>query len=412
MSLPPSASRATFSSSSYREPFRKNLLYRQARLPVLVGSEPSANVVSLAKYQEDTRDWRKLQPQEIRQQFTSLLGSVTRMDCRPARLASAHEKADVSHQCEGLMTAIALGTMQAQSHGSYWASPDTPGLEPQSQCAPEITVSADCDPLDACTELASHGGPSRIALVRFTAAGDPQQTQPILSNFREAQLFVRTTYLHALAEMTKHTHEDVGRALAGGGLIHTTDVSILRGSVEEGAPWLAEAPQVDVLWVSLRRSPQHDENGQRYAHIVDRNHTRAALESIFRCAAMRGVEVLVLPAPGSGGTQHCYHPARDVGALLRETLLLHGKFVPRVQICRDFEGQPFGHWWKSFESALEGPKARETDQREALVMSMHLRKGWEEAAHPRAPGWLRRLGQFPPPIARCQNRAQIGRAHV
>lgn len=50
-----------------------------------------------------------------------------------------------------------------------------------------------------------------------------------------------------------------------------------------------------------------------------------------------------------------------------------------------------------------GP-TRATNQREALVMAQHMPQGWEQSSSPRAPGWLRRLGEFPPPGAR--RRAQ------
>lgn len=38
-------------------------LYRAPLLPITLGVEPAANVVSVQRWQEDTRDWRKLTAQ-------------------------------------------------------------------------------------------------------------------------------------------------------------------------------------------------------------------------------------------------------------------------------------------------------------------------------------------------------------
>ncbi|CAE8586918.1 unnamed protein product, partial [Polarella glacialis] len=176
-----------------------------------------------------------------------------------------------------------------------------------------------------------------------------------------------------------------------GNLIHTSDVSILRGPLEEGAPWLRDAARIDVYLVALQRSPRFDEEGRHYASREERADAAAALGRLVAAAAEQGVHTLVLPPPGAGGASGCRHPA-EIARLLREAVLRYGAGIKKVILCREYPGQLHGGRWEDFAHAWgEGLRhpGRTTD---ALASSLRLKPGYEAAANTFSPGWLRRLG--------------------
>eukprot|EP00747_Dinoflagellata_sp_TGD_P181352 gnl/TRDRNA2_/TRDRNA2_35160_c0_seq1.p1 gnl/TRDRNA2_/TRDRNA2_35160_c0~~gnl/TRDRNA2_/TRDRNA2_35160_c0_seq1.p1 ORF type:complete len:390 (-),score=50.06 gnl/TRDRNA2_/TRDRNA2_35160_c0_seq1:20-1189(-) len=288
-------------------------LYREPVLPVHLGSAPGGNIVSVKAYADDTRDWRKLSPEAIACHISSLEGIMQSphpqlYPTAPCRELEHRQKHD------GLMAAIAVGTLQACAEGSYWApnfgGPNakecrnirTPmshlftansndvATKPTSSHhgLAEISISPDVGTLDRCHELALQGpARPRVGLVRITPLGDRRGLDPALGEHLEAQLFLRTTYLHALQEMNRHIHTDALHALEAGGLVYTRDVTILRGPMEDGARWLSDAPRLDVLWVSLQRSPRVDDQGQ-YARISEKAQVAETVDQIFACAVAQG----------------------------------------------------------------------------------------------------------------------------
>eukprot|EP00450_Noctiluca_scintillans_P025125 CAMPEP_0194511174 /NCGR_PEP_ID=MMETSP0253-20130528/42766_1 /TAXON_ID=2966 /ORGANISM="Noctiluca scintillans" /LENGTH=470 /DNA_ID=CAMNT_0039354487 /DNA_START=35 /DNA_END=1444 /DNA_ORIENTATION=- len=378
-------------------------LYRDPVLPVQVGELPGGSVISVQRYKDDTRDWRKLDTKSVEAHFQAIdkmfaelhegfHGPSTRL--YPVRERKPHDARD--H--EGLMTAIAVGTLQAIIEGSYWAPSfhhadrvvcddirvpmsrifrtdgSIDGVRPRLEGPPELTLSHDMGPIDMCRAVASDPRKPRVALVRLTAIGDQYSGQPVLADFREAQLFLRTTYLHALQEMPRHLHGDPNLALEDA-IVHTSDVSILRGPLSDGGAWLADPPRVDVIWAALRRHPRSDHQGQ-YARIAEKASVAETVDRIFSCAVMHDIDTLVFPPLGVGGASGCHHPAADAGDLLRKAILAHGQHITRVCVCQEHVGQ-LKHLWPTFAQAVEtGRNPIEYRELVSLVASPYLRPGW------------------------------------
>lgn len=389
--------------------FQKSSLHLEPKLPVL---NPPQN---------DSRDWRKLRPDETQQQLLELLDQSTKLKSEPQLPHTMSERSQNSLQCRALLGAVSAGNLQAMKQGSYWAPcfHDPGAVEvkhvrtPMSQVLmrtrnelipaahsqgnPQIRILSDCDILEACDKFRARHGPARIALVRFSALGS-RYSSPNLTDVKEAEFFVRTTYLHALETVPRHIHVDLDAVLEAGGVVHTTDVSVLRGPLKHGAPWLVEAPNLDVFWVGLQRNPCHDESGQGYAAIADKARVKDTLEHLVRCATMHGVEGLVIPAPGSGSSQQCFHPAEDVGTILRNALNDLGQPNMQVYVCQEAGSQASSRWWSSFASAFARSPARTVkgNQNDDRV-GIDPRSSQKDKPFKRPPGWLRSLGQFPPP---------------
>jgi len=231
----------------------------------------------------------------------------------------------------------------------YTTTPDTSKIEPRTGDQTAVFVSGDMSPVDAAQRLVSEATSSHIGLVHFTPIGDPHALQPTLGNHREEQLFIRTTYYKALEEMKKHIHAEPQAAVDAGGLIYTSDVAILRGPIEDGAQWLSDMPRVDVLWVSLQRSPKKDVQGQ-YSRHQEKAMIAETVDRVFAVAAAHGIDILVMPPLGVG-IHGCDHPAEDMGELLRTTAQEYSSLVPQLCVSREHTDQ-IPEQWPAFVSAL------------------------------------------------------------
>eukprot|EP00927_Polykrikos_kofoidii_P059859 TRINITY_DN54980_c0_g1_i1.p1 TRINITY_DN54980_c0_g1~~TRINITY_DN54980_c0_g1_i1.p1 ORF type:complete len:544 (-),score=80.19 TRINITY_DN54980_c0_g1_i1:107-1738(-) len=425
--------------SSWRCPtgvMRRASLYRPPVLPVVASNVISERTVCLEKYLDDTRDWRRLNSADVAAVFTDL--STQLLPPKTPRLYTTPFRRDPEAvpQYEGLLSAVAIGTLQACSEGSFWApwhnapeatevkvirtpmsrlftkAPDVdttsavdaseesspmprPGSASASSAGQQLTVCRDVSPLATCIELAGEGcGHLRLALVRFIAAGDARaavEPSLTLTDHRESQLLLQTSFLPALRQMERHIHRDPCQALQAGGIIYTTDVTVLRGPMQSGAPWLGNAPQIDVISAALQRSPRCDDQGQ-YARITEKATAMETLDLIFACASAHAVDVLVFPPPGVGGVAGCSHPAADAGDLLRKAVLAHATRVPRVFVCQEFPDQIPLSTWQTFAAALE--RGREPLEHPGLVpiaASPYVRPGWERKLKPHKyvyPQWL------------------------
>lgn len=201
-----------------------------------------------------------------------------------------------------------------------------------------------------------------IGLVHFTPIGDPRALEPPLGNHREEQLFIRTTYYKALEGMQKHIHAEPQAAVDAGGLIYTSDVAILRGPLEDGAQWLSDMPRVDVLWVSLQRSPKKDAQGQ-YTRHQEKAMVAETVDRLFAVAAAHGIDVLVMPPLGVG-IHGCGHPPEDMGELLRTTAQEYNALVPQLCVSREHIEQIPDIWPIFVSSLLEG---REPIEHQELI---------------------------------------------
>lgn len=330
------------------------------------------------------------------------------------------------------MAALAAGVLQATEQGSYW----TPGFglpetvecqsvrQPVSRLVqpvrpeplqrptgnvqvPALRCSSGHSALSLCLESAMEHDRQRTALVKFGAEGVlPGRDGDFRSlELRQAELLCRSNYLAALLDLEKHIHMDVCAALEAGHLIHTSDVSILRGPVEDGAQWLAEAPSIDVIWVPLPRSVffQEDEhNVEGYRDGEQRTLVATQLRLAISTAATAGIRNLVLTPPGAG-----QHPAVEVAELLREAALACGHGLHKVVLCREFEDQMYGRWTdmsSAFEHGVERVKIHPwLEVKKAALSRLHLDKfkpGYEASLRKyfeNPSGYLRRLGKFPPP---------------
>lgn len=355
----------------------------------------------------------------------------TRAGIRTEKSHGQHSNALL--QLEGLVSAVTVGTLQACHEKSYWApsfadargnatvedvrspmsrlvttTPDISSLEQRNDIAPELKICSDMSPLAACQELAMAGGRRRVALVRFSPAGDRRSLMPCLTDHREAQLFMQTTYLQALQDMPRHLHADPVQALEDGALIYTTDVAILRGRLQDGASWLEDAPVVDVLWVALQRNPRGDDQGQ-YARIDEKALVASTLDRIFACAAVNDADAIVFPPLGVGGAAGCRHPAEDAGDLLRKAVLEHAKIMPKVWVCQEYPGQ-LHSTWAPFAAALASFREPIVHRELVpMVASPYVRPGWQ----PKKKGTPRlnsRFGGRPPLSARGEADAVLGSA--
>eukprot|EP00930_Biecheleria_cincta_P055850 TRINITY_DN42101_c0_g1_i1.p1 TRINITY_DN42101_c0_g1~~TRINITY_DN42101_c0_g1_i1.p1 ORF type:complete len:424 (-),score=63.83 TRINITY_DN42101_c0_g1_i1:126-1397(-) len=410
----PGKSRADISSMTLPNTPRQQRTFQKSSLRL----EPKLPLLTPPK--DDSRDWRKLRPDETQRQLLEILDRRTKLKSESQLPHTAYEKSQNSLQCRALLGAVSAGNLQAMKQGSYWAPCfDDPGAvevkhvrTPMSQvlmCTgsemiptkhsqgnPHIRVLSDCDILEACDKFRARDGPSRIAVVRFSALGSNYRI-PNLTDVREAEFLVRTTYLHALETIQKHIHVDLDTVLEAGGVVHTTDVSVLRGPLKDGASWFVEAPNVDVFWVGLQRNPCHDEFGQGYADIADKARMKDTLEHLVHCATMRGVDSLVIPAPGSGGSQQTFHPPEDVGTVLRNALNDHVQPNMQVYVCQEAGSQAGSRWWSSFAAAFgRSPVRAVNGNRNDDWVAIDPRSSHKAKPFMLPPGWMRSLSQFPP----------------
>mmetsp|Transcript_119306 Transcript_119306/g.210943 ORF Transcript_119306/g.210943 Transcript_119306/m.210943 type:complete len:477 (-) Transcript_119306:45-1475(-) len=411
-------------------PSARSPLYRSPILPVYAGPLPGGQMVSVHKYKDDTRDWRKLHPHDIMFHFADLEATLRPVPVLDAPRGQKSSDVGSRPQIEGLIAAVAVGILQACNEHMYWSPcfgdveaimhddlrlpmsrlvpasgvPDISVLEPHEHQA-QVNIRADVSPLAECQMLAAGPAQLRVALVRFTAAGDKRSLIPSLNEHREAQLFLQTTYLQALHEMQRHLHAEPVQALDSGGVICTHDVSIVRGPLEGGAVWLDQAPLIDVLWVSLQRNPRQDDQGQ-YARIDEKARVVETIDRVFRCAAANGVDALVFPQLDVCGGNH---PAADAGDLLRKAILEYGRLIKRVSVCQEYVGQLHDNW-PVFAAALEsGRKPIEHRELVPLSASPYLRPGWMEKKK-RPPSFRSTLASSSSRSGNCASSQQTSKA--
>eukprot|EP00441_Pelagodinium_beii_P041741 CAMPEP_0197627702 /NCGR_PEP_ID=MMETSP1338-20131121/6239_1 /TAXON_ID=43686 ORGANISM="Pelagodinium beii, Strain RCC1491" /NCGR_SAMPLE_ID=MMETSP1338 /ASSEMBLY_ACC=CAM_ASM_000754 /LENGTH=470 /DNA_ID=CAMNT_0043198495 /DNA_START=102 /DNA_END=1514 /DNA_ORIENTATION=+ len=389
--------RSSQAQASNRGSSRPIHLYRAPLLPATLGTEPAGNVVSVQRWREDTRDWRKLPSKAIASHLEELQASAAAPNT--PRLYATHLRQPLEdaerrvRQMEGLVAAVAVGTLQAcqagyQAPGFGEGAKEVPIVrQPTSVTftapievqevgvgAVDLQVSEDMDPIAACQQVLQEPRPPRVGLVHFVALDDPRVTNPPLSDLRLSQLHTRTSYLLALQEMQRQLHMEPNTALSGC-VIHTADVSILRGPVEEGAQWLEAPACVDVLTAGIQRRPRCDEQGQ-YARITEKAAVAKTVDDIFACALANDIEVLVFPPLGVNGAAGCYHPAADAGDLLRKAILEHSGHVSRVWICSEFPGQLRGLWTTFAEAVQKGRQPIERKELVPLSVSPYYPPGW------------------------------------
>jgi hypothetical protein len=350
-------------------------LCREPALPVELGESNSAQSVakiSLHDYDRDIRDWRKLKPGEWLAHFESAKSRLSGLG--------------------GLTTAITCGTLQACLQGSYWApyfghpeavqvdcghlkfptsrlyppeqKPDMASMEVR-YAGPQFSCFEKCHPLDVCKRMMSDSNHKHFAVVHFTGVRQwmtnekpggvkenlPPGIVPCLANYREEQLFLRTSYYQAFENMQRQIHAPLKDAIESGGLVYTPDVAVLRGPVEEGAMWLPKYPRTDVLWAGVQRHPKIEEQGQ-YGIPEEKEKMQEIVDRIFAWAATHEVDVLVLPPLGCG-THGCAHPSLDVADIIHKAALKYGKQIGQVVIASDHPAHFQDDWWLHFSSAFQ-----------------------------------------------------------
>jgi len=387
---------------------------RHPRLPVVAGTEPSAGVVSLQKFAADGRDWRCLIPSEVVLHLEHLASAASKQPdlCSPYTGCAPGMQASCRAYREGLLVAIAVGVMQAMRDGSYLAphpedpsavlcadlrtplsrifltSPRSPlGTVGENGAPAEVSVLGDVCPLEICLHLASQEVHPHIAIAHLTAVGGSLQRPEALfvgGDLRQTPLLLQTSYLWAMREMARQSHDDPEAAMDAGSLVYTTDVTILRAPVKQGAAWLRDPARVDVLWTALARSPPVNQHGDGYSRSEDKAEVTQRLVRMLRCAVAHGVEALVLPVPGGG----CRHPAVGLGQVFNDVILRHGRGIRHILVCRH-DGDLTGGFWESFVAGL-----RQERKQEAVGVPLRVHRTLQHGGGPFSQGWLRRIPQF------------------
>lgn len=311
----------------------------------------------VSKWRDEIRDWRKLSVEETAKDFQR--GEPPPAPKTP-RLYSTHlrrQSHSVVRQREGLIQAVAVGTLQASQDGAYWSpsyeapsrrqidvraplsvawSRTSGAAQPEPRPSPELIVSQDQDIFQLCGTFPG----KRCGLVCF-ATGPPS-----FRDLRESQLFFRTTYLCAAEEMPRQIHREVQDVLGQGSIIYTAPVTVLRGELQAGAPWLQEPVEIEVLTAGIQRTPQGDVHEQ-YARLTEKADVAKMLDDLFVCAAEKGIEVLIFP-PFVGGSCGCFHPPADAGEVLRKAALTSS--MQAVVVAPMLVGVLPG--WASFSDAV------------------------------------------------------------
>lgn len=340
-----------------------------ARAEVEIELRQSGIIADVSQWRKEIRDWRKLRCDALAQQWKELHERVPAP--QTPRLYSTHLRSDAGEiqrrqlRLEGLLNAVVLGNLQACEECSYWTpSFEAPNCQRQRLHAPlsralaplrravnapaRVEVIYDQDMLQICRSCALRG--QRTALVHLVPG--EERPLPLGLEMRDSQLYLRTTYFHAYSEMPRQMHQTPKEVLNDGKVIHTAHVSILRGDVAEGAPWL-EPVEIEVLTASLQRTPQGDGHEQ-YARIREKAAVARTIDDIFSSATEWGIEVLVFPPLGVNGAPcGCYHPPSDAGQLLRQCATQAGDF--QVYVAKQHLAPLVG--WLAFADAVTNGRA-------------------------------------------------------
>ncbi|CAE7232609.1 unnamed protein product [Symbiodinium sp. CCMP2592] len=232
------------------------------------------------RYLEDGRDWRKVSPLEIQRQLRACDLPLWRRPKGPKMTGlEVARAAPMAERLEGLLAAVVAGILQAVDQGCFWG----PGYEvprwvkiqgvpspmsrlvllPSIQRATPLEVGAgglkasDLLAVDVAAEAALREAKPKVGLVRFSARRLPGLRRLDLTD----PLLFRSSYCKALMEMERQLHAPLP-TLEADAVVATSDVSILRGPVEAGAPWTENQPaRIEVFWAQLERNPHFDDLG-------------------------------------------------------------------------------------------------------------------------------------------------------
>jgi len=323
----------------------------------------TAEMRRLAALSPTTEDWRKYPPSEIAAKY-----ALAAADPAGRSLVS---------------TAIFVGTKQAIMQGSYWApafalpgaskvdcrhharpvsalyraEKKLPQAAPKARAAaPQSIACEECNLLDACTRLLASPQIAHVVMLHCTSTRDPRNETSRHTHCREDQLFLRTTYCDAFERMESDIQAPLGDAIDQGGIIYTSHIGIMRGAIEEGAPFLRNPPQVDVMWMGLNPRPQLGEQ-ESYAKDDEKAEVARLLDRAFALAAARGADAIVVPPLGCGGMHGCQHPRLDVADLIHETAKRYASVISHVCVASDQPAHFDPNWWTDFAAAAKGGRA-------------------------------------------------------
>lgn len=318
------------------------------------------DLATLKAFDEELEDWRKLEA---------------------AKVFNVLNYQENAQQRSLLATALYVGTTQAVAKGKYWApcysdpgaievdcahfarpisrlhrAEKTPsvGAPTQQGASLEVVSAPRCSTLDACVSKLSRN--PHIALVRFTAMNDPRNMSTRYSHLYEDQIFVRTTYAQAFEKMESDIHAPLDETMKEGGIIYTSDVGILRGSLEEGAKWLDRPPKVDVIWIGLPSHPTMLADSEQYANESDHAAMLRTISRAFACAAAHGADAVVLPPIGCG-THGCKHPGLDVADIIHQAANMYKGHISQVCVASDHPAHAQEEWWDSFAAAVQNGRS-------------------------------------------------------
>mmetsp|Transcript_47080 Transcript_47080/g.88027 ORF Transcript_47080/g.88027 Transcript_47080/m.88027 type:complete len:396 (+) Transcript_47080:46-1233(+) len=269
-----------------------------------------------------------------------------------------------------IATAIFLGTAQACLKGSYTLSakkvecahlvrpiscihPPTsmPALSSLKACHSKQAISCaqGSNPLDVALLLSQLPHCRRVAIFRCTPVEELSLHRRYVNLF-EDQLFFRTTYFEAFERLGRDLVRPPDEVLKEGGIIYTSGVGILRGPLKDGAPWVEQPPQVDVLWFALPAHPQIGEQ-ETYLQPAEREAVKAALDRAFAWACAHGADAILL-SPTLCGMAGFQHPRLHFAGLVHEVSRLHERHLPEVCVASDYPPQCEASWWDEFQEGV------------------------------------------------------------
>jgi len=343
----------------------------------LASDSIAAGNVCIRKYLEEGRDWRKLTPEEVRHFMACNLPAVSLR--RPKRevtgplIAAA---APPASRRQGLLAAVATGILQAVGQGFYWSRDQKcEGVRipmsrlvrlPAVKALREVHGGAVCtvsDSLAVDVCLAHAEEERKVALVRITS-----NWAFTVKHLEMDPLWLRSSYLKALFEMERQIHSPLS-TLEEDVAVYTSDVSLLRGPLEEGAPWLPQAQRMDVIWLNLQRNPDVSEK-DHYLKEEERVRVMEKFQQLMSLAEQQGVSVLVLPPP-----RDVWHPSAALGEVLRDAARNTG--LQEVIVCKEMPEKFFGRW-KDFTDAFkygihEVVYDKDLEDRQAVVARLNLK---------------------------------------
>jgi len=366
-------------SDRLRSTPRSSQPHRHPDLPVLASDSIAAGNVCIRKYLEEGRDWRKLTPQEVLRHFMACnLPAVSLR--RPKREVSGPliaAAAPPSSRRQGLLAAVATGILQAVDQGFYWSSDQKcEGVRipmsrlvrlPAVKASKEVHGGAVCTVSDALAVdvcLAHAAEERKVALVRITSTWDFT-----VKHLEMDPLWLRSSYLKALFEMERQIHSQLSTLEEEGHAIYTSDVSLLRGPLEEGAPWLPKAHRMDVIWLNLQRSPAVSEK-DHYLKEEERLRVMEKFQQLMSLAEQQGVSVLVLPPP-----RDVWHPSAALGEVLRDAARKTG--LQQVILCKEMPEKFYGRWKDFTDVFINGIHEvvydKDLEDRQAVAARLNLK---------------------------------------